>query len=46
MGDPEWLWADPIVLNCNRVAACQWSEARLSVQMKCMRVWWDQANLW
>ena len=30
MADPEWLWADPIVLNFNRVSAfkevnaCQW----------------------
>ena len=34
-GRSEWLWADPIVLNFNRVPvykevnACQWSEARL-----------------
>jgi len=25
------------------VNACQWSDARLHVQMKCRRVWWDQA---
>jgi len=35
MADPDWLWADSIVLNFNRVHAykevntCQWSEARL-----------------
>ena len=34
-GRSEWLWADPIVLNFNRVPAykevevCQWSAARL-----------------
>ena len=35
MADPEWLWADPIILNFNRVPAFkevnafQWSEPRL-----------------
>jgi len=44
MADPEWLRADPIILNFNRVPAykedntCQWSEARLFVK-------WDQANI-
>jgi len=50
MADREWLWADPIVLNFNsepaykKVNVSQWREARLTVQMKWMRVWLNQAS--
>ena len=42
----DWLWQITVALGrFNRVPAyeevnaCQWSKARLSVQMKCTRVW-------